>query len=90
MKMAYYPKTKLELQPRKLSESRSFNVPIISPDLQQEFAGKLGVLQTKVENLEFIYQRKLNVLAELKQSILHKAFTGELTAKTVDKIMEPV
>ena len=27
-----------------------------------------------------LYSRKLALLSELKQSILHKAFTGELTA----------
>ena len=32
-----------------------------------------------IKQLERIYQRKLEALAELKQSILQKAFTGQLT-----------
>ncbi len=30
------------------------------------------------KNLEDIYQRKLDALAELKQSLLQRAFAGEL------------
>jgi hypothetical protein len=33
------------------------------------------------------YDRQLTVLSELKQSILQKAFSGELTAKEADKEM---
>ncbi|MBE9116686.1 hypothetical protein IQ249_12315 [Lusitaniella coriacea LEGE 07157] len=39
----------------------------------------LDTLLSKTQRLEAIYQRKLEVLQELKQSILHKAFTGQLT-----------
>jgi len=35
---------------------------------------------TETQRLETIYEQKLNALAELKQSILQKAFAGELTA----------
>ncbi len=34
----------------------------------------------ETQYLETLYQQKLTALAELKQSILHKAFAGELTA----------
>jgi len=37
-------------------------------------------LRKNIECLESIYQQKLTLLAELKQSLLHKAFSGELTA----------
>jgi type I restriction enzyme S subunit len=33
----------------------------------------------EIQHLESIYQQKLNDLSELKQSILQKAFSGELT-----------
>ncbi len=36
--------------------------------------------EAETRRLETIYQRKLAALAELKQSILEKAFSGELTA----------
>jgi type I restriction enzyme, S subunit len=41
-------------------------------------------LKSEVNRLEAIYQQKLAALNELKQSILHKAFTGELTADKAD------
>jgi type I restriction enzyme S subunit len=34
------------------------------------------------QHLETMYRRKIAALNELKQSILQKAFTGELTADT--------
>ena len=34
----------------------------------------------ETRRLEAIYQQKLDALAELKQSILQKAFAGDLTA----------
>ncbi len=33
-----------------------------------------------VKDLEVVYQKKLDSLAELKQAILRRAFAGELTA----------
>jgi len=42
----------------------------------------LDALQAETQHLETIYQQKLTALAELKQSILQKAFSGELTAET--------
>ena len=41
-------------------------------------------MRSKVLHLEALYQQKLTALNELKQSILHKAFTGELTADKAD------
>ena len=41
--------------------------------------------QADFEILKNIYQQKLTALTELKQSILQKAFTGELTADTVQQ-----
>ncbi|WP_211248790.1 restriction endonuclease subunit S [Thiothrix lacustris] len=37
-------------------------------------------LSSNIEELEDVYRRKLAALAELKQALLQKAFTGELTA----------
>ncbi|MBP0018792.1 MAG: restriction endonuclease subunit S [Cyanobacteria bacterium SBLK] len=39
----------------------------------------LNNLKEETQHLEAIYQRKLCTLQELKQSILHQAFTGQLT-----------
>src|SRR5690606_26382023 len=39
-------------------------------------------LQRESQRLRSICERKLELLAQLKQSILHRAFTGELTGET--------
>ena len=54
--------------------------------LQQEYAKDLKKVQSESQRLEAIYQRKLEALQELKQSLLHKAFTGELTNPTVKEV----
>lgn len=47
---------------------------------QIKIAGNADEIHHAVERLESIYQRKLTAMAELKQSLLQKAFAGELTA----------
>lgn len=54
-----------------------------SIDAQREISQQLTILLQETQRLESIYQRKLEALQELKQSILQKAFTGELTSDTV-------
>jgi type I restriction enzyme S subunit len=72
------------------------NYPDISPlpisfpksiDAQESIITKLNELSSEILSIEAMYARKTNLLVDLKQSILHKAFTGELTAdtKTVDR-----
>ena len=39
---------------------------------------KLDSLRAEIQRLESVYQRKLAALDELKKSLLHKAFSGEL------------
>ena len=39
---------------------------------------KLDALSEETKALEAIYERKQSALAELKQSLLQKAFAGEL------------
>jgi len=53
-----------------------FSIPAF--DKQVEIATKLHALANDMKRLENIYQQKLNALAELKKSILHQAFTGQL------------
>jgi type I restriction enzyme S subunit len=48
--------------------------------VQQDLFEKLSNISAEVERLASIYEQKAAALAELKQSILHKAFAGELTA----------
>ena len=60
--------------------------PIAFPTLEKQavIVSQLQELKVETQRLEAIYQQKLTALNELKQSILHKAFTGELTADTAD------
>jgi type I restriction enzyme, S subunit len=65
-----------------LSNQSLSDLVIAMPTLneQNQITRKLDVLRTETQRLEAIYRQKLAALTELKQSILQKAFTGELTA----------
>ncbi|XHX75737.1 MAG: restriction endonuclease subunit S (plasmid) [Stenomitos frigidus ULC029] len=54
-------------------------------DEQNRITDKLDDLKAETQRLEAIYQQKLVSLNELKQAILQKAFTGELTADTANQ-----
>jgi type I restriction enzyme S subunit len=45
---------------------------------QTEVVGKIDSLREEVLSLESLYQRKLAALEELKKSLLHQVFTGQL------------
>lgn len=45
---------------------------------QSILAEKIQAIENEVEGLEATYQQKLTALSELKKSILHKAFSGQL------------
>jgi type I restriction enzyme, S subunit len=47
---------------------------------QKQVVQRLALMTAETQRLESIYRQKLAALTELKQSILQKAFTGELTA----------
>ena len=67
-------------------------LPLLLPPIaeQQSIIKKLDALSSETNRLEAIYQHKLTTLAELKQSILHKAFSGELTAQPERALQEAV
>lgn len=52
-----------------------------SPQKQKQLVLKVKKLKAETDNLEDKYIDKMNMLDELKKSILQKAFSGELTAK---------
>jgi type I restriction enzyme, S subunit len=58
--------------------------PFPSLEQQKNLVSKLNKLSSETQRLESIYRQKLTALNELKQSILQKAFTGELTANTAN------
>jgi len=57
-------------------------LPIAFPnsDEQVVIVNRIELLGVELKKLETIYQQKLTALTEFKQSILQKAFRGELTA----------
>ncbi|MDO8340683.1 MAG: restriction endonuclease subunit S, partial [Candidatus Woesebacteria bacterium] len=57
---------------------RGFQVPRIPFELQHEIAAKLKAVSEETQRLESLYQRKLAALDELKKSLLHQAFSGQL------------
>ncbi|MEW6077300.1 MAG: restriction endonuclease subunit S [Thermodesulfobacteriota bacterium] len=63
----------------------SISVPFPKINIQRELVEKLDDLSGHVKQLDAIYQQKLAALAELRQSLLQKAFSGELTAKDNNK-----
>ena len=61
----------------------SIIVPVPPEEQKQCLADTLDAISSQVQGLETIYQQKRTALNELKQSLLNKAFSGELTSDTV-------
>ncbi|MTJ50863.1 restriction endonuclease subunit S [Dolichospermum sp. UHCC 0259] len=64
---------------------RSLNILVPPLSEQKNIVEKLDTLLTETQRLENIYRQKIAALKELKQSILQKAFTGELTTDKGEK-----
>lgn len=62
-----------------LKDFPSFPMKVPGIDLQIEVVDAVLNMRRKIANLEAGYQSKLASLSELKQSLLQKAFAGELT-----------
>lgn len=62
----------------KIGMIKDLKIALPSLQEQQVIVSKLDALSSQSKQLESIYQQKLNHLAELKQSLLQKAFRGEL------------
>ena len=67
-------------------ENERFPFPSIKE--QQDVVAELDELSRETQRLGSIYERKLAALEALKKSLLHLAFSGELTAKKVDTSIE--
>ena len=59
-------------------------------EAQRAIVAKLDYIAMEARRLEDIYRRKLAALEELKKSLLHQAFAGELTAETEPVLQEAV
>ncbi|WP_313275635.1 restriction endonuclease subunit S [Stenotrophomonas sp.] len=77
----------------KLNQKALNSIPIPIPTTLNEQAEVVDRLERIVEQsdqLQGVYERKLAALDELKKSLLHQAFTGQLTVKTTDQQLEAV
>lgn len=61
-----------------IRDLRNLILPIPPRAVQAELAGTFESLLKDTQRLEALYQRKLETLSELKQSLLHQAFSGQL------------
>jgi type I restriction enzyme S subunit len=57
-------------------------------DVQRATAAQLRRIEEDSSSLAAICERKASALDELKKSLLHQAFTGQLTAKSTDQQLE--
>lgn len=65
---------------------RSFRVPKLPVERQRSAIKALDALKTESDRLTDIHTRKLAALDDLKASLLHHAFTGQLTANAARSV----
>lgn len=73
-----------------INDLKKLLVPVPSLEEQSQIISGIEDLHKNIQCLEAIYQRKLATLNDLKQSILQKAFSGELTADVGDPVTQAV
>ncbi len=64
--------------------------PFPDIDTQMKIVNVLDELSSEVRQIEDIYSRKLVAIDELKKSLLHHAFKGQLTTKKTDQLVRAV
>jgi type I restriction enzyme S subunit len=64
------------------------SVPVATLPEQKAVTEKLANLEREICGLEFLYEKRLSQIQELRQSILRKAFSGELTSPPSQAINE--
>jgi restriction endonuclease S subunit len=57
---------------------------------QKSIAAKLDLLLAETQRIETIYEQKLAALEAMKKSLLHQAFTGQLTQKSTRPALDPL
>lgn len=73
----------------KLNQKALNSIPIPLPPKSEraKLVGELDDLADRIERLEANQEQRLGALASLKQSLLHRAFTGELTAASPNLVL---
>lgn len=90
MQIIFFKPQLLELRrgvrQQNLNQSAIKNIVLSIPSLmeQNHIVNSMRSYQGKIQELEKCYTQKLEHLNQLKQSLLHKAFTGELTKDMAD------
>lgn len=69
-----------------LNQMRDYELPLPLETNQAQIGKQLDALSAETQRLESIYQQKLAALDELKKSLLHKAFSGELLSRLTDNL----
>lgn len=69
-----------------LMDLRELTVKVPNMKTQLRIVAQLDEMAASWSALRVLYERKLDALTELKQSLLQKAFSGELTAAPRDEI----
>ena len=67
-----------------LTDLRELKIPVPSIDVQTRYVTQLNEMASNCAAIELRCRHKLSSLDELKQSLLQKAFSGELTAGKED------
>lgn len=73
-----------------ISRANSISITVPELEVQDEIARSLEEIESGILELRAVQQSKLDALRELKQSLLQKAFSGELTADRVECEIESV
>lgn len=60
------------------TQLRAFTIAIPMPNVQRHVVEDLRAIESEAKHLESLYQQKLVALDNLKQSLLHQAFSGVL------------
>ena len=61
-----------------IGDLRSIPIPVPPISQQEKITGLLFSLAEETQRLESLYQQKLDALAHLKKSLLHRVFCGQL------------
>ena len=67
------------VQHMRVPDTKNLQLPLPSLKEQEATVTTLDALREETQRLESLYQRKLTALDELKKSLLHQAFAGQLT-----------
>jgi type I restriction enzyme S subunit len=69
---------------------KGISLPLPTLNAQDEAVTLMARQAEAIEKLSEVCKAKLDALDELKKSLLHQAFTGQLTAKSTDRQLEAV